>query len=113
MPNDDSFLELWNSAIAIVPDEENRRAKRQKLANSKCAYSVMYDTMDQREEDTISILKRLFFATLDVLLAELNKRFGDENNEYFVALGATDPANDDFLSFEQLQPLGRLPTHST
>ena len=67
----------------------------------------------QREEDTISILMRLFFATLDVLLAELNKRFEDENNEYFVALGATDPANDDFLSFEQLQPLVRLPTHST
>ena len=101
MPNDDSFLELWNSAIAIVPDEENtvpdeenRRAKRQKLANSKCAYSVMCDTMGQREEDTISILKRLFFATVDILLAQLNKRFGDENREYFVALGATDPTND-------------------
>ena len=90
MPYDDSFLELWNSAIAIVPDEENRRAKRQKLVNFKCAYYVMYDTMGLHEEDTISILKRLFFATLDLLVAQLNKRFGDENNEYFVALRATD-----------------------
>ena len=60
----------------------------------------MCDTKGQPEDDTISILKRLFFATLDILLAQLNKRFEDENSEYFVALGATDPTNDAFVSFE-------------
>ena len=66
----------------------------------------MCDTTGQHEEYTISILKWLFFASLDILLDELNKRFGDENNEYFVALAATDRQMTTFcllnnLPFEQ------------
>ena len=87
------------------------------MTNSKYANSVMCDTSGQHEEDTISILKWQFFANLDILLAELNKRFGDENNERFVALAATDRQMTSFcllnnLPFEQ-QAVSQTPTHST
>lgn len=113
MRSDDHFDELCEETLSVVPfDDANKVCRRRKL-NPKYASSVIYETVGYREssgnqsEDFECEMKRLYFSTIDAVLAEMNERFSHQD-QYLAALMAADPCSPDFLNESLLQPLAKL-----
>ena len=114
MRDDKTFEELWSYAVTTLPQSTEAPAiKRKKTISSKLADSTILETTGQRETPTShnseqTAMKRLFLEVIDRLTAELERRFGEENNMCLRSILATDPTSDTFLEHDELFPLLEL-----
>lgn len=102
--SEEKFNEIKEKASKCLPDElpppralGARKRRRSTLLND----SVVTETLGERSTTEIAI-KSAFFEVIDILVAEMRKRF-DENNEVLIALSAADKMKE-----EELKPLEAL-----
>ena len=110
--------ERWEQATAANGGddvEESCSAKRQRVTSTRLAGSIVYESTSQRQtngqhaDETVQVeMKRLYMATIDFVMEEINDRFGDAKVIFLKALEATDPSTTEFLSAEKLKPLAKL-----
>ena len=103
--NESKYLEILNQALDLLPEtdetEECRVPKRKRKRITKEDY-LFTDYLPSTSTNCENDLKRQYMETIDLLLAEFEKRF-DDNDELITAI-----SNIDQFDLEKLQYLSTL-----
>lgn len=107
--NDSSFKQIMETAQKTFdqfdePTQSTRRRRRSTLLND----SVVMSTLGEGDTDDEKVsLKRCFFEIIDLVVAEMERRF-NQNNDILMAVAAADDFLNDDFSLDALQPLTTL-----
>ena len=103
--NESKYLEILNQALDLLPEtdetEECRVPKRKRKRITKEDY-LFTDYLPSTSTNCENDLKRQYMETIDLLLAEFEKRF-DDNDELITAISSIDQ-----FDLEKLQYLSTL-----
>ncbi len=106
--SESDFLELWEKADDT---EMPRPPKRKRTINKGLQEYLLEESIGQAQGDlgNQEELRRLYYSTLDAVLAEISERFGERNSKLIEALSATDPQYDStFLDAQLVQDMMNL-----
>uniref|UniRef100_A0A8C1TJI1 TTF-type domain-containing protein n=1 Tax=Cyprinus carpio TaxID=7962 RepID=A0A8C1TJI1_CYPCA len=106
--SESDFLELWEKADDT---EMPRPPKRKRTINKGLQEYLLEESIGQAQGDlgNQQELRRLFYSTLDAVLAEISERFGERNSKLIEALSAFDPQCDStFLDAQLVQDMMNL-----
>ncbi|CAM4607110.1 unnamed protein product [Leuciscus chuanchicus] len=102
------FLELWEKAD---DNEMPKPSKRKRTINKGLQEYLLEESIGQAHGDlgNEEELRRLYYSTLDAVLAEISERFGERNSKLVEALSVFDPQNDStFLEAQLVQRMLNL-----
>ncbi len=106
--SESDFLELWEKADDT---EMPRPPKRKRTINKGLQEYLLEESIGQAQGDlgNQEELRRLYYSTLDAVLAEISERFGERNSKLIEALSAFDPQYDStFLDAQLVQDMMNL-----
>ncbi len=106
--SESDFLELWEKADDT---EMPRSPKRKRTINKGLQEYLLEESIGQAQGDlgNQEELRRLYYSTLDAVLAEISERFGERNSKLIEALSAFDPQYDStFLDAQLVQDMMNL-----
>ncbi len=106
--SESDFLELWEKADDT---EMPRPPKRKRTINKGLQEYLLEESIGQAQGDlgNQEELRRLYYSTLDAVLAEISERFGERNSKLIEALSAFDPQYDStFLDVQLVQDMMNL-----
>ncbi len=106
--SESDFLELWEKADDT---EMPRPPKRKQTINKGLQEYLLEESIGQAQGDlgNQEELRRLYYSTLDAVLAEISERFGERNSKLIEALSAFDPQYDStFLDAQLVQDMMNL-----
>ncbi len=106
--SESDFLELWEKADDT---EMPRPPKRKRTINKGLQEYRLKESIGQAQGDlgNQEELRRLYYSTLDAVLAEISERFGERNSKLIEALSAFDPQYDStFLDAQLVQDMMNL-----
>ncbi len=85
--SESDFLELWEKADDT---EMPRPPKRKRTINKGLQEYLLEESIGQAQGDlgNQEELRRLYYSTLDAVLAEISERFGERNSKLIEALSA-------------------------
>ena len=114
MRSDDHWGLLWEEINAFAKHEDieipSKNTHRQRCPPSTLnEYVVTADTISSCDETVSSSLSdhyktSVYFATLDVVIVEMNEQFSERNLSPMKAMDALCPKLDSFLSVVKLEP---------
>ncbi len=106
--SESDFLELWEKADDT---EMPRPPKRKRTINKGLQEYLLEESIGQAQGDlgNQEELRRLYYSTLDAVLAEISERFRERNSKLIEALSAFDPQYDStFLDAQLVQDMMNL-----
>ncbi|KAI7812918.1 hypothetical protein IRJ41_012057 [Triplophysa rosa] len=101
---DEGFTKVWEKALESASARASLTTpKRKRTANKTMFDYLVEETTGQRDYDIETELKRLYYSTVDSVIEEMDKRFGERNTHLYHALATIDPESESFLDPETVK----------
>ena len=101
-------MNIWEQAVALASKHNIAvvapRQRTRRLPERFSGTVVTSETTENRSIPMDEYRIHVFYATLDVVVAEMNQRFGDLNLSLLSALQALLPSSEKFLDVATLSP---------
>ena len=108
--SDEEFDKIWNESAGIAErngiNQVRSRPKRASKISTRLQESVITESIGQRQDftDKIQFKEHVYFAILDAMMGEMNRRFSDTNCSIMSGIQSLSPQCNAFLQLEVVRP---------